>query len=219
MIFQENDIIVMAGDSVTDCGRSYELPPAGWGSFGDGYVMYVDAFLTTLYPELKLMVANKGVSGNCITDLEQRWDKDVLSLKPDWVSVMIGVNDVWRQFDGILMNVDMITIDRFEQSYRRIIEKTLPVVKGMILLSPIMIEKDDTHPMKAMVVKYAEVARRLAEEYGLLFVDVQSKIDKFLENLNEYILTSDRVHPNHKGHSIIAKAFLDKVGVDWSKAL
>jgi lysophospholipase L1-like esterase len=217
MIFEESDTLVMAGDSVTDCDRMYNMEPGCWGSFGDGYVRYVDGFLSALYPELKVLVANRGVSGNIITDVEERWDKDVLALNPDWVSLMIGINDVWRQFDGVVTKQKTVLIDEFEACYRRIIEKTKDNVKGMILITPIMMESNPEHPMKKTVYAYGEVAKRLADEYGLIFVDAQKKVDDFLTKLNEYVLTSDRVHPNHKGHAIIAKAFLDAVGTDWSR--
>ncbi len=217
MVFEKGDILVMAGDSVTDCNRMYESLPGGWGSFGDGYVNMTDAFLAALYPELGIMVANKGVSGNCITDLDERWDKDILGLDPDWVSIMIGVNDVWRQFDGLLMNVKTVGLTEFTEVYEKLIIKTLPKVKGMILISPVMIEPNDEHPMKKRLKQYAEVAKELAEKYNLIYVDAQSRIDAFLQELNEYILCSDRVHPNNKGHAIITKAILDAVGVDWSR--
>ncbi len=217
MIFEKNDILVMAGDSVTDCGRMYEQPAGGWGSFGDGYVSMVDAFLAALYPELHIMVANRGVSGDDIIKMEERWDKDVMALNPDWVSIMIGINDVWRQFDGLLMHVDTVSPTLFETTYRNLIERTLPHVKGIILISPIMIEQNNDNPMKQMLTKYAAIAKTLATEYNLLYVDVQSRVDAFLQELNEFILCSDRVHPNNKGHAIIAKAFLDTIGTDWTR--
>ena len=217
MKFDKGDILVMAGDSVTDCGRMYESLPGGWGSFGDGYVNFVDAFLAAIYPDYRILVANKGVSGNTILDLEARWDKDVLALDPDWVSVMIGVNDVWRQFDGLLMNNRDILPEEFESVYEKLIEKTLPKVKGMILISPIMMEPNDNHPMKKRVCEYALIAKKLAEKYNLIYVDAQAKIDEFLKHLNEYILCSDRVHPNNKGHAIISKAILDAIEIDWHR--
>ena len=105
MLLQEGTRLVMIGDSITDCNRAYDAMPAGWGSFGDGYVNLVNACLTGLAPEQKVMVINKGISGNTILDLQSRWDEDVLALKPDWVSIMIGVNDAWRHFDGVLSQV------------------------------------------------------------------------------------------------------------------
>jgi lysophospholipase L1-like esterase len=218
MLLEKNDRFIMAGDSVTDCGRMYESQPGGWGSFGDGYVNLVDGFLAALYPGYHLLVANEGVSGNDIVDLAARWEKDVLSLEPDWVSVMIGVNDVWRQFDGLVMPVRKVLPDEFRDTYRSLIEQTLPRVKGMLLLSPVMIEANNSNPMKQRVMEYAAIARELAEEYHLIYVDIQAKIDAFLaQGTNEYLLCSDRVHPNNKGHAILAKAVLDALEVDWQR--
>jgi lysophospholipase L1-like esterase len=88
----------------------------------------------------------------------------------------------------------------------------------MILISPIMMEANDENPMKQCVRVYAGIAKELAEKYNLIYVDVQSRIDAFLaEGMNEYILCSDRVHPNNKGHAIIAKAIMDALEVDWSR--
>lgn len=217
MLFEENDTLVMIGDSVTDCGRCYEAELGGWGAYGDGYAMLVDAFLTGIYPELKMLVINKGINGNTVADLEKRWDADVLSLNPDWVSVLVGVNDVWRQFDGIFRHVPVNTPKEYEAVYRGIIEKTLPKVKGMIIMSPFMMEANEENPMKRRIREYAAAAEKLALEYKLIYVDLQSKFDAFLRVTNEFIITQDRVHPNVKGHSIIAKAFLDAAGFDWSR--
>lgn len=226
MLFEKEDTIVMAGDSVTDCGRMRESLPGGWGSFGEGYVNFVDAFLAALYPELHLMVANRGVSGDGIVQMASRWEKDVLDLNPDWVTVMIGINDVWRQFDGVTMRVKTIGPEEFEKCYRELLEKTLPRVKGMLLISPLMIESNDANPMKKRLREYIEIGRKLAAEYDskektVLFVDTQKRIDQFLNGtgMNEYVLCSDRVHPNNKGHAIIAKAVLDAAGVDWSRGM
>lgn len=217
MRFEENDTLVIIGDSVTDCGRTYDAEPGGWGAYGDGYAMFVDSFLSGIYPELKMLVVNKGINGNTVADLSNRWDKDVLSFNPDWVSVMVGVNDVWRQFDGVFKHVPVESPEEYENLYRGIIEKTLPKVKGMIVMTPFMMEANDAHPMKARVKEYAAIVKKLAEEYGLVFVDLQTKFDEFLKVTNEFIITQDRVHPNAKGHAIIAKSFLDAVGFDWGR--
>ena len=99
MIFENNDRIVFAGDSVTDMGS---VQPVGEGLFdnlGRSYVRVVENYLVTGYPELNIRITNSGISGNTSRDLLERFDRDVVSLKPDWVSICIGINDVWRQFD------------------------------------------------------------------------------------------------------------------------
>ncbi len=217
MLLDKNDVFVMAGDSVTDCGRDYNAIPAGWGSQGDGYVNLVDAFLTSMYPENKVSVINRGISGNTVVDLAARWDRDVLSFNPSWVSIMIGINDVWRQFDGELMRIDIVTPEIYRSTLEDIILKTKPVVKGMFIISPFMMDANKEQPMRKRAVEYAAISKGLADKHELIYVDVQSKIDTFMESLDEYYLSSDRVHPNYKGHAIIAKALLDAMGINWNR--
>ena len=215
MLLQEGTRLVMIGDSITDCNRAYDAMPAGWGSFGDGYVNLVNACLTGLAPEQKVMVINKGISGNTILDLQSRWDEDVLALKPDWVSIMIGVNDAWRHFDGVLSQVEQVEMDQFEQVYEELILKTKDRVKGMVLMSPFMIEANEQDEMKQMVKAFAAVAKKLATKYQMPYVDVQQKMDDFTKVLSSYALAADRVHPNVQGHMIIAKSFLDGIDFSW----
>jgi len=206
----------MIGDSITDSGRSYDAVPAGWGSYGDGHVALINACLTGLAPEKQIMVINKGVNGNTITDLKKRWQKDVLDMRPDWVSIMIGINDVWRQFDAVLQQIEMVDETVFEDTYEELIEMTLPKVKGIIILSPFMIEPNTSDDMRKMLDIYGGIARKTALKHNLIYVDVQKKIDVFMESLSPYILSSDRVHPNLPGHMIIAKAFLDGIAFNWN---
>src|SRR6478609_140419 len=93
MIFEKSQHILFAGDSITDAGRRDEAPP-----FGDGYVRKVVDLLVARYPELSLRFSNRGISGDTTRDLLARWDKDVVTAHPDWLSVFIGINDVWRHF-------------------------------------------------------------------------------------------------------------------------
>jgi len=157
MLLEKNDRLIMAGDSVTDCGRLRESLPGGWGSFGDGYVNFVDGFLAAMYPELHLLIGNAGVSGNDIVDLQERYEKDVLAYEPNWVSVMIGINDVWRHYDGMVMPVRKVELATFQRIYESLVVTTLEQeqVKGMILISPVMIEANDANPMKCTLREYA----------------------------------------------------------------
>jgi len=206
----------MIGDSITDCGRNYDAPPAGPSSFGEGYVNLVNACLTGLNPNARIMVINKGISGNRITDLKERWEKDVKALNPDWVSVMIGVNDAWRHFDNILTQAKQVEEEEFTEIYAELIQKTLAYAKGMILVSPFMLETNREDPMRKMIERYGAIGKKMAEKYNLIFVDVQEKMDEFMESLPNCTLSGDRVHPNVQGHMIIAKAILDAVGFEWN---
>lgn len=216
MLLEKRSRLIMAGDSVTDCGRAYDAIPAGWGSFGDGYVSLVNACLTALAPEQKIMVVNRGVSGNNIRDLNARWERDILELKPDYVSIMIGINDVWRYFDAPLQQPELVDETEYEKIYCELMEKTVPQVRGIFIMSPFMMEPNREDSMRKMVEEYAAIARRTAEKYKVPYIDVQAKVDRFLQSLSSYVISSDRVHPNQQGHMILAKAFLDAVGLDWN---
>jgi len=116
MIFQGAETLLFTGDSITDCGRP--RPFSAWeDELGNGYVSQVATLLAAHRPEITLRVINTGSSGNRVTDLADRWEEDVLNFQPDWVSVMIGINDVWRHFDRPFMT--QVSPDQ----YQTILEK------------------------------------------------------------------------------------------------
>ena len=96
LVFGPQQKIVLIGDSITDCGRRNEP----FAPYGAGYVKFVRALLLARYPELGLEVVNRGIGGNTVRDLARRWDEDVIAEQPDWLSVKIGINDVWRTMTG-----------------------------------------------------------------------------------------------------------------------
>lgn len=155
-----------------------------------------------------------GISGNQIRDLDRRWQTDVLDLKPDFVSVLIGINDVWRQFDSPQMPEQHVPTDEYEATYHKLIEETLPKVKGMILMTPYMMEPNRKDPMRARMDEYGEIVRRLAEEYKLVFVDLQAGWDRLFEYMHPCNIAWDRIHPNQVGCMYIAKQFLKAIGAD-----
>ena len=145
----------MIGDSITDVGRAR---PIGEGraddALGRGYVMMVDALLGAVYPERLIRVINMGVSGNTTRDLKARWQKDVLDLKPDWLSIMIGANDVWRQYDSPKQTEGHVLIDEYERNLSELVSSTKPLVKGLVLMTPYYIEPNRQDPMRATMDKY-----------------------------------------------------------------
>ncbi|MEB6062324.1 SGNH/GDSL hydrolase family protein [Enterococcus gallinarum] len=211
MLMSKKDRLLFVGDSITDSNRNREAIPAGWSSWGDGYVNLINAYTTALLPNQELMVVNRGNSGDTIIELEQRWQTDVLDFQPDWVTIMIGINDVWRHFDGVFSQAPLVDESQFEQVYRSLIEQTISQVKGLILLSPFMVEQNKQDPMRNHLTKYQEVVQRLAQEYQLLYGDVQQEVDRFLIQQSSYVISSDRVHPSLAGHVLIAKTWLETV--------
>jgi lysophospholipase L1-like esterase len=218
MKLQPKQKLLFIGDSITDCGRTQ---PAGEGLFntiGNGYVQYVDALLGAFYPEYSIRVVNQGNSGNTVRDLKNRWQTDVLDHKPDWLSIMIGINDVWRQFDLPRQTEQHIGIEEYEKTLRELVKQTQPKLKGLILATPFYIEPNWHDPMRAQMDKYGSVVKKIANESGAVFVDTQSAFDRVLTHYYPATLAWDRVHPNHIGTMVIARAFLDALGFEWKNS-
>lgn len=212
MKFQRNDKLILIGDSITDCGRG---KPEGEGLFdpyGNGYANMVKAFLDAAYPQTPVRLINKGLSGNTVRDLAARWQTDVLDLKPDWLSIMIGINDVWRQFDSPKQTEKHVLLDEYESTLEKLITTTLPELTGLILITPYFIEPNRDDPMRQRMEAYAAVVRQLAEKYDAILVDPQAGFDRMLEHMHPMALAWDRIHPNTSGHALIAQCFLNAIG-------
>lgn len=212
-----NDKLLMVGDSVTDAGR--KDPGEGlFDAIGKGYVALVDGLLGSAYPDLSIRVANKGISGNTTRDLKVRWQKDVLDAKPQWVAVMIGINDVWRQFDVPRMKEVQVLLPEYEQSLDELVAKTVTQVKGFVLMSPYYLEPNREDAMRVTMDRYGAAVKKIAKKYGTLFVDTQAAFDRHMKHNYPASIAWDRVHPNHIGQMVLARAFLDAVGFSWSGA-
>src|SRR5690242_15465444 len=118
LVFQPGQKIVFIGDSITDCDRRGAAAP-----LGDGYVRQVHDLLAARYPDFGLKIVNKGVSGNTTRDLDARWQKDVIDERPNWLSVGIGINDVWRAFGEDAH--EAVPIDEYEANLRRLLDSAL----------------------------------------------------------------------------------------------
>lgn len=214
MLFEKGQTVLFIGDSISDYERARPVGEGLFDAWGRSYVANVGALLGCMYPELGLRVVNMGISGNQVRDLEARWETDVMNRKPDWVSVLIGINDVWRQFDSPYMPETHVLPEEFEATYARLIERTLAHVKGMILMSPYFMEPNRLDPMRVRMDEYGAIVRRLAERYGLVFVDLQAAWDALFAHMHPCNIAWDRIHPNQTGCMYIAKQLLAAVGAD-----
>lgn len=214
MLFDQGDKIVFIGDSISDFERKRPVGEGLFNAWGTSYVADVGATLTCMYPELRLRVVNMGVGGNQVRDLEARWQTDVLDLAPDWVSVLIGINDVWRQYDSPVQTEEHVSPEEYERTYERLIARTLPHVKGMILMTPYFMEPNRADPMRARMDQYGEIVKRLAQRHALVFIDLQSAWDALFVHMHPCAIAWDRIHPNQTGHMYIARQFLQAVGAD-----
>ncbi len=216
MIIAPNAKLVMIGDSITDCGRAQPSGEGLFGALGNGYVSMVDALIGVSYPDINIRVINKGNSGHNVRDLKNRWQTDILDLKPDWVSIMIGTNDVWRQFDIPKITESHVYLDEYAATLDELVAQTVGTVKGMVLMTPFYIEPCAQDAMRAKMDEYGAVVKQTAEKYNCLFVDMQAEFNRLLEHCHSANLAWDRVHPTWTGHMAIARGFLSAVGFKWN---
>lgn len=217
MKIQPNSKLVMIGDSITDCGRTLPVGEGSSGALGNGYVSFVDGLLVASCPELHIRIVNMGISGNTVRDLKQRWQTDVVDLQPDWLSIFIGINDVWRHFDTPYQPGWQVSIDEYEQTLDELLKQSQPLVRGLVLMTPYFIEPNRMDPMRLMMDRYGEVVRRLAAKYEAVLVDTQAAFDAALQYIQPMSLAADRVHPNTAGHMILARVFLQALDFEWKR--
>lgn len=208
----ENQTILFQGDSITDAGRKsdsdeYNDPKA----LGDGYAFLASARLLHEKPELDLKIYNKGVSGNKVFQLADRWEKDTLSIKPDVLSILIGVNDYWHtKTSGYQGDVETYTKD-----FRALLQKTLEALPNVKLIIG--------EPFAVLGVKavdaswfpdfdgYRAAARSIAEEFGAAFIPYQEVFNKAMRVAPGSYWTPDGVHPSLAGAQLMAEAWLRAV--------
>lgn len=214
MILEKETKWVMIGDSITDAGRSESGEATPWApqeGLGYGYVNLVNAHIQAANPEKNIRIMNRGVNGNTIRDLKARWETDVVALNPDWLSVMIGINDVWRQHDTPLQPEGHVSLEEFEKTYIELLAPIRPKLKGLILAAPYMIENLTSDPMRMMMDQYGAVVKKLAVKFDAIYVDVQPEFDHHLKFRHSGALAWDQIHPNTTGHLIIAQQFLNAI--------
>jgi acyl-CoA thioesterase-1 len=199
---KKNDLIIFIGDSITEWGRYDDVE-----ELGTGYVRLVHDYLVTAYPDRKPQVLNKGIGGHRINDLEKRWTEDVVLLNPAYVSISIGINDVWRQFD----DADGVQIypDQFERIYRDLLVRvTEETTAKIIMMEPTVIKEDLESEGNKVLQGYVEIVRKLANEFDAILVPLHHEFTSYLKVNNGYPLTIDGVHMNSAGNMLMAQAWI-----------
>lgn len=210
MILENNSKLLFIGDSITDCGRTRPVGILPNG-LGDGYVNIVNNLIHSNNPACGIKIINMGKNGDTIRHLKARWQQDLIEQHPDWVCIMIGVNDVWRKFDRCLSPEMCVELDEYKEIYIELIENIIGKVKGIILMTPFFLETNKNDAFRSDLDRYGAVVKELAEKYNTIFVDTQAVFDDFLENIYSMSIAADRVHPNQIGHTVIAKAILNSI--------
>lgn len=204
-------VILFQGDSITDAARSRDSDEYP----GHGYPTLVKAEIGCDAPGAYIF-HNRGISGNRVVDLYARIKADIINLKPDYLSILIGVNDVWHEIDWH----NGVEAEKFERVYDMLIteiKEALPNIKIM-LLEPFVLNagatcNDEAHPtrwsfFKEEVALRAAATRRLSEKHGLPFIALQEKFDALCEKEEAAYWLMDGVHPTSMGHEVIARAWV-----------
>jgi lysophospholipase L1-like esterase len=128
---------------------------------------------------------------------------------------MIGINDVWRQFDMPRVTECHVYLDEYAATLEELVRTTLPTLKGLVLMTPYYMETNKEDAMRATMDRYGKVVKEIAMKYDTLFVDTQAVFDEMLKHCHSANIAWDRVHPNHSGHMALARAFLNTMGFQW----
>ncbi|MEG2596843.1 MAG: SGNH/GDSL hydrolase family protein [Oscillospiraceae bacterium] len=204
MLFQKNDVILFQGDSITDWLRDYKDPD----HLGQGYVLTAANLLQARYPEFHLKILNRGISGNRSIDLVNRWEDECIALKPDVLSILIGVNDTWRRYDSN----DPTTTEQYAHNFRTILEQTkknLPNTK-IVIIEPFLL------PVSAEIESWREdlnpkitAARKLAMEFADVFIPMDGYFASACLYQKPEIWSADGVHPTGVGAALIADKWIE----------
>ena len=205
--------LIFIGDSITDCERARPIGEGLFGAVGKSYVQLLEGFLGAIHPAHGIRIVNMGTSGHTVLDLKARWQTDVLDLKPDWLSIMIGVNDVWRQFDLPRQKEIHVLPKVYEKTLNDLAGKTRPKLKGLIMLAPFYLEPNRDDAMRARMDENGAIVKKIAAKHRAIFIDTQAEFDAVLKHMHSNAIAWDRVHPNIIGHAVIARAFMNAIGV------
>lgn len=199
--------VLFIGDSITHCDRETTLPPLGWG-----FVRLVDTFLAARHPAVPVEIVNRGVGGDTILDLERRWERDAIAEDPDWLFVMIGVNDLLFRYSDRYAH-KAVGDAAYEAAWHRLLQRTRAAARSRtVIIEPAPPDPDARSERNTLMRPLLEIIGRTARAHG---VEVCPVYDRFLDGL-AHARTPDWLidvpHPALKGHALIALAVLEHLG-------
>jgi lysophospholipase L1-like esterase len=205
----KDQVILFQGDSITDSGRNKQDMAFNTAShLGSGYPLLAAASLLRNNSSLNLKIYNKGISGNKVFQLAERWDTDCLQIKPDVLSILIGVNDIWHKLNGRYDG----TVEIYKRDYIALLERTkaaLPGVK-LIICEPFAIPgvKAVNEKWYPEFYDYQKAAHDIAVQFNAIFIPYQSIYDEAQKYALGSYWTPDGVHPTLAGAQLMAEAWL-----------
>jgi lysophospholipase L1-like esterase len=200
-----NDRILFQGDSITDGNRGRTEDPNH--VLGHGYVFIIAATYGAALPERHLTFINRGVSGNKVSDLAARWDKETLAIKPDLLSILIGINDLTHD----------VPAEQYAQSYDALLDQTVKALPNVRLVLcepfglPVGKRKENWEKYHADLQERQAIVAKLAEKYHAPVVHFQKVFDDACQRAPAAYWIWDGVHPTYSGHQLMAD--------EWAKVV
>lgn len=204
-LIKPNQTVLFQGDSITDCARDH----GDINSLGVGYAMMAASLFQSIYPEYGIKFINKGISGNRAVDLRSRWTADCIDLKPDWVSILIGINDTWRRYDSN----EATSVEAYKEHYQHILERTKnDLSANIVILEPFVLPYPaDRIAWREDLDPKIQVARELAREFNALYVPYDGLFASASTKAPSEFWAADGVHPSSAGHAMMAREWLRAV--------
>jgi lysophospholipase L1-like esterase len=201
---QSGQLILCTGDSITDCGHRGDKAP-----YGDGYVSLLRESVIARHPERNIRWLNRGIGGNTVEDLKNRWEDDCLREQPDWLTIKIGINDLHQTLGKGPRAVDP---KRFRELYRGILERVKSATKAkVVLIDPFYLSTDaESDGFRAQVLKllpeYLDVVAEMATAFKTRHVKTQTVFEAQMKHRSPNDFSPEPVHPYRIGHVVIAEA-------------
>lgn len=205
-------VILFQGDSITDGNRGRNEDPNH--IMGHGYAFSIASRIGADFPEKNYKFYNRGISGNKVTDLAERWQKDTLDLKPDMLSILVGVNDA---NSVVFKRQPSVSAEQYQEVYQALLEKTRAIFPEIILIlcEPFVLKvgrmNEKWEESYSDMLKRQSVVRKLAEKYDAVFVGFQTVFDKACEKMPCDYWIWDGVHSTVAGHELMAREWLKQV--------
>lgn len=198
MLIQSNSLVLFQGDSITDAGRNRAVSE----DLASGYAGKAAALFAQQHPDMGVRFLNRGISGNRSVDMLARWQADCMDLKPDVVSILIGINDTWRRYDSNLPT----TAKEYSENFEAALKQTKELGARIVIIAPFLLPAEDKiHWRKEDLDEKQAACKALAERYADAYLPMDAIFQEYLAAHPNAVCSEDGVHPNDLGAQIIAE--------------
>lgn len=207
-------VFLFQGDSITDGNRGRNTDPNH--IMGHGYAFSIASRIGCDFPEKNLTFINRGISGNKVTDLAKRWDKDTLELKPDVLSILIGINDTSSNIDLRPM-LTQVTLQLYDETYRSILDQAVKQNPDIILVlnQPFIFKNSSTvknwEDHHNDLIERQKIVEKIASDYKAIYVRLQDVFDAACKKAPAEYWIWDGIHPTVPGHELITREWMKQV--------